>query len=115
MGTAQELASLSPIATTAPSPAPPESPSRYGSASGLRTSAWRAAPQTPRLPPTRKARNTRGSLRLRMISALGADGSTTPRHNATGVSGTAPASIPASRQPAAISTASTPRFTAATL
>ena len=57
------------MAITAPSPAPPESPSRYGSASGFRIMAWSAAPHTARLPPTQKASSTRGARRSRTMTA----------------------------------------------
>ena len=56
------------MASTAPSPAPPDSPSRYGSASGLRIIAWSAAPQTARLPPTKNASSTRGARRSRTMT-----------------------------------------------
>ena len=44
------------IATTAPSPAPPDSPEQYTVLPEDRTRAWSAAPHKPRLPPTRKPR-----------------------------------------------------------
>src|SRR5437899_2576388 len=55
------------MATTAPSPAPPESPSRNGSASGFLTSAWSPTPETPSAPPTRKASTARGNLTCQTI------------------------------------------------
>ena len=46
---------------TAPSDAPEETPSRYGSASGLRTSACRAVPITARPAPVTAPSSTRGA------------------------------------------------------
>src|SRR2546429_222406 len=55
-------------ASTAPRLAPPERPSRNGSASGLRTSACRLAPAKPSAPPTRRASTARGSRSDRTMS-----------------------------------------------
>src|SRR2546423_1908479 len=59
------------MAATAPRPAPPDSPSRNGSANGLRTSAWRLVPATPRAPPTRNASTARGSRNCHTIAEPG--------------------------------------------
>src|SRR6059036_3286417 len=48
------------IAIVAPRPAPAATPSRYGSASGLRKTPWYAEPATASIPPTSPARTTRG-------------------------------------------------------
>ena len=46
---------------SAPTAAPPDTPRIYGSASGLRSSAWKATPEEARAPPTRAPRSARGS------------------------------------------------------
>src|SRR6266567_2348225 len=70
-GRAQGPGRWSAIAATAPRPAPPDSPSRNGSASGLRTSAWRLVPATPRAPPTRNASTARGNRSCHTIAEPG--------------------------------------------
>jgi len=55
-------------ATTAPTAAPPDTPRRYGSASGFRNDPWSAAPLAPRPAPTSAPRITRGSLRSLTIA-----------------------------------------------
>ena len=49
------------IASVAPSPAPPATPSRYGSQSGFRNTPWYDAPATASIPPTSAASTTRGA------------------------------------------------------
>src|SRR5437588_149735 len=84
------------IAATAPRPAPPDSPNRNGSASGLRTSAWRLVPATPRAPPTRNASTARGSRNCHTMAELARSASGTfagPRRSAAArVARAAPAS-----------------------
>src|SRR3972149_6567544 len=46
---------------SAPTAAPPETPRMYGSASGLRSNAWKATPEEARAPPTRAPRRGPGS------------------------------------------------------
>jgi hypothetical protein len=55
---------LNPLMTAiiAPSPAPLEMPSIYGSARGLRKSAWKTTPEHASAAPTMQARIIRGNL-----------------------------------------------------
>src|SRR5215210_5362748 len=94
IGTAQAPPARVAIAITAPSPAPLDKPSRYGSASGFLIIAWRAAPQTPRLPPTRNASITRGARRSLTIDEAWEPPFQRPFHTALSGSGTAPALRP---------------------
>src|SRR3954470_13813925 len=55
-------------AGTSPTAAPPETPSRYGSASEFRNAPWSTAPLAPRPAPTSAPSRTRGSLRSRTIA-----------------------------------------------
>ena len=71
------LPARKPRASTAVAPtlAPDETPSRYGSARGLRTSVWIAAPARPRPAPTTMARTTRGARSPHTIaSSVRSDG-----------------------------------------
>ena len=62
MGSVQGTAKPMPVTVTATAPtaAPPETPNTYGSASGLRRSAWKVQPLIPSAPPTSAARAARG-------------------------------------------------------
>ena len=60
-------------AIVAPSPAPAAAPSRYGSASGFRNTAWYAAPEAESDAPTSAATITLGSRRFPRIAACCSD------------------------------------------
>ena len=60
------------IASAAPSAAPDDVPSTYGSASGLRTMPWNVAPATARPAPTRAAVRTRGIRSSQTIVSVAA-------------------------------------------
>ena len=60
-------------AVTAPSAAPPETPSKYGSASGLRNTAWKVTPDKLRAAPTNPASNARGKRICQMITCSTSD------------------------------------------
>src|SRR3989441_210519 len=77
------------IAATAPSPAPPDKPSRNGSASGFLTSAWSPTPETPSAPPTRNASTARGSRSCQTIG----EATMSPSGTSAGPSSTAAASV----------------------
>src|SRR5262245_29506784 len=86
------------MAIVAPSPAPAATPSRYGSASGLRKTPWYVAPATASIAPTSAASITRGTrISHRTASSVGESEVETP--------GTC------SRAPADSSTEPTPRST----
>ena len=87
------------IAMVAPRPAPAATPSRYGSASGLRKTPWYVAPASASIAPTSAARTTRGTrISHRIASSVGesdvetpgtpsraaADSSTAPTPRSTG-------------------------------
>ena len=83
------------MAITAPSPAPPERPSRYGSASGFRIMAWSAAPahgeaaaDQEREQHARRAQVAHDGARLRVGMPE------SPRQTSPSGSGTAPAARP---------------------
>ncbi len=59
------------MASTAPSEAPDALPMMYGSAMGLRSSAWNTTPAQPRPAPTSAPARTRGSRTSnRMVGAV---------------------------------------------
>ena len=60
-------------AIVAPRPAPAAAPSRYGSASGFRNTAWYAAPDAESDAPTSPATITRGRRRFPRIAACWSD------------------------------------------
>ena len=55
------------ITAVAPTAAPEDTPSRYGSASGLRTSVWIPAPAIARPAPTTIASSERGRRRFQTM------------------------------------------------
>ena len=79
------------IATSAATAAPPEMPSTYGSASGLRSSACSKAPDKASSPPTANAVNARGSRSSRTtVSTALSPGCHRARHTSPAPSGTLP-------------------------
>ena len=100
-------------ASVAPSPAPAETPSRNGSASGLLNTPWYAAPDSARVAPTTAPRTTRGARTCHRIACPVSDSpdgrpstrSTISPAIAAGASRAAPTVNPTSRAPASTSSA----------
>src|SRR5699024_8669081 len=75
------------VTSTTPKPAPEDTPSRYGSARGLRVTAWATAPAIASAAPTQAAVSARGRRDSTTIASRAPDhhGSHEPVHHDSGV------------------------------
>ena len=92
------------IAATAPNDAPPETPSVYGVARGLRKSAWKTRPASASELPARNAITLRGSRKFRKRFASAPDGLPNSSPNgSTGLPISAAAAVTKTNSPATAS------------
>ena len=85
------------MAASAPTAAPPEMPSTYGSASGLRSNTCIIAPASASRPPEANAASARGRRRSRTIAAPVSSPPVNPRAIAAASTGTLPTASASAR------------------